>query len=198
MKSIKLTEAQRRMYEKEKANNFRQVARLLCTRSQHTLTASDIISDDESTSLSDNAGPSSNNSTVRSSKLATNLDSWGEFAEIANGEVDPAFVLREIDALSEPGYPYHEYRSLAVTGVQCLGVFRGPGREGVQGYVAFRPGIGRPVNNEVIIAFSGTCCVCRPFRIWTFGALCTQVLRILVRHRRMALAKTEKRQERGI
>ncbi len=174
MKSVRLTEAQRKMYEKEKEYNFRHIARLLCSRSRHTLTASEIISDDsdDSTPSNSNAGPSTSataaaasESAVRASKLATELASWGEFAEIAHGDIDPGFVLREIDALSEPGYPYHEYyRTLATPGVQCLGVFRGPGKEGVQGYVALRPGVGRAGNDEVIIAFSGTCCVWQVFQ----------------------------------
>ncbi|KLO06925.1 alpha/beta-hydrolase [Schizopora paradoxa] len=161
---IKLTDAQRAVYKSEEGYNFREIARLLVRRSGYTLTAADIISKKEP-SESASSSPS----------LIARLAAWGEFAEIALGELDPAFIIREIGSLSEPGGPYEAYRALAAPGVRCLGVFQGPGRKGVQGYVAFRPGSGKQggegeaernehVNDEVVVTFSGTCNVWHVFQ----------------------------------
>lgn len=125
-----MTDAQ--IHAREKEFNFRWIESISGTTSSRVLTDADLVPDD----------------------IVARLASVGEFAEIAHGSIDPAFVLTPENrrALTRPGFPLEGYATLADTTneIRCTRVFHGDiGRH--QGFVALLP-----ARNEVVLAFSGT------------------------------------------
>ncbi|KAL5534225.1 hypothetical protein ACEPAG_687 [Sanghuangporus baumii] len=121
-----LTESQRQMYELEKEENFRWIARLLASPSNRVLTSDDLVSHDMQREIAD----------------------IGQYAEVAHGYIDPDFVWRNLSRLVRPTYPLEGYGALS--GSQLVCVFHGRVAK-LQGYIAYRP-----TKQQLVVAFSGT------------------------------------------
>lgn len=119
---------QKRAYASEAEENFRWIAFLLATRSNHILTSSHLADDTIHSRISD----------------------MGEYAEMAHGSLSPSFVFRNLTDLCRTGFPLESYVALKKDGAHFVKQFTGS-VAGVQGYVAFRPQM-----HQLVVAFSGT------------------------------------------
>lgn len=72
------------MYNIEQAGNFRSIAKLCATRSQHTLTTADLAPD----------------------SLLEELAIYGHYAQAAYSIIDPVYVFENLESLLRPDYPF--------------------------------------------------------------------------------------------
>ncbi|GLB38753.1 putative alpha beta-hydrolase [Lyophyllum shimeji] len=129
-----LPEAQRRMYEMEREDNFRWASQLFARLAPDPLMSTDVVD----TALQDE------------------LSDIGQFAEVAHGSMDPEFVWKYMMQLSAPGYPLHGYSALL--GSELLFSLHGSVAD-LQGYVAYRP-----EQKQLVVAFSGTSSAAQAWR----------------------------------
>lgn len=127
--SSKLTAEQRRMYASEKQMNFRRIAKLCATRSDHVLTADELV------------GP----------EIQQELAEIGQFAEVAYSVLPPEYVFAHVDVLRRAGFPLEGYDALP--GTSLVLSFRGDVAD-LPGYVVYVP-----PRRRLIVAFSGTATV---------------------------------------
>ncbi|KDR80354.1 hypothetical protein GALMADRAFT_223234 [Galerina marginata CBS 339.88] len=125
-KSYVLTEEQRRMYASEKLENFRWISKLVATYSQHTLTDSDLASEN----------------------LYQELAELGQFAEAAYSAIPIDFLLENFATLSQPEYPLEHYNALS--DAILVDSFRGSFAD-LPVYVVYRPSAG-----QLLVSVSGT------------------------------------------
>ena len=128
-----LPESQRRMYAAETTENFRFVAKLLPAQSLRTLTSEDLTSDE----------------------LQHELAEIGQFAEVAHGSVSPEFIWKNMESLSQPGFPLDGYDALRES--ELISAFHGTVAR-LQGYIAYQP-----LTKQIIVAFSGTSSLSQTF-----------------------------------
>ncbi|KAF8531997.1 alpha/beta-hydrolase [Gautieria morchelliformis] len=119
---------QKRAYASESEENFRWISFLLATKSHQILTSAHVADD----------------------ALHAYISDIGEYAEVAHGSISPSFVFKNLDTLSQPGFPLEGYHGLKRDGPRLVTQFTGS-VSGVQGYAAFRPHA-----NQLVVAFSGT------------------------------------------
>jgi Lipase (class 3) len=120
--------SQKRAYASESEENFRWISFLLATKSNQILTSAHVADDATHAYISD----------------------IGEYAEIAHGSISPSFVFKNLDALSQPGFPLEGYHGLKRDDPRLVAQFTGSVSK-VQGYAAFRPHA-----HQLVVAFSGT------------------------------------------
>ncbi|KAH8120339.1 alpha/beta-hydrolase [Phellopilus nigrolimitatus] len=128
-----LSERQRRMYAREKEENFRWIARWLSSLSSRILTHEDLVA----------------------SALQLEIADIGQFAEVAHGSVDPDFVWKNLSRLVQPTFPLEGYNALE--GSELLGTLHGEAAN-LQAYIAYRP-----ATRQLIVAFSGTSSLAQTF-----------------------------------
>lgn len=121
-----LTVEQRQMYAAEKLVNFRFLAKLLGTRSNHILTSNDLAP----------------------LTLQSELSIFSQFAEVAYSVVPVKLVFEKLDVLSGTGFPLEGYDALKDS--VFVDAVRGEVAD-VPAYVAYRPQL-----KQLVIAFSGT------------------------------------------
>ncbi|KAG8761346.1 hypothetical protein FRC14_004751 [Serendipita sp. 396] len=140
-----------RMYASEKEDNFRWVARWLATTSSHVLTEGDRVDQ----------------------QVEDAVSALAEFAEIAHGSMDPAWILdpQNRKILARDGFPLAGYRALAgmrdgelLENIILVEKFKG-NIGNLQGYTALRMNPSTAarqttdsgtIKPQVILAFSGT------------------------------------------
>jgi len=125
---IELSPAQRQMYASEKQANFRWISKVLASSPPYTLTASDLVSSD----------------------LLLELAQLGQFAEVAYDffAPGPEFIFRNLDILTQPGFPLEGYGSLRGT---LLSSSLTGTVANLPAYVAYRS-----ATRQLIVAISGT------------------------------------------
>ena len=121
----KALHAEKRMYASEKEINFRQLHKLLATTSSRPLTVEDRVSE----------------------QVASSISALAEFAEIAHGLLDPAWVLEPLNRriLGRKGFPLEDYPVIAGTNdagdlledIRFVSKFIGQ-RGDLQGFTALR------------------------------------------------------------
>lgn len=121
----KALRAEKRMYASEKEINFRQLYRLFATTSTRPLTVEDRVS----------------------RQIAGSISTLAEFAEIAHGLLDPAWVLEPLNRkiLGRKGFPLEDYPAIASTSdagelledIRLVSKFMGERGE-LQGFTALR------------------------------------------------------------
>jgi predicted lipase len=119
-----LSESQRRLYALEKGDNFRWVVNIFSKPSLYTITSHDLASLD----------------------LQLELSEFGQFAEVAHGQLSPEFIWENMDRLLQPRFPLSGYNALRQS--ELISVFHGA-MGNYQGYIARR-------SNQLVVAFSGT------------------------------------------
>jgi hypothetical protein len=124
--TLELSPAQRHMYASEKQVNFRWISKLLAKPSPYKLTTSDMAAPD----------------------ILCELAQIGQFTEVAYGflKSGPEFIFRNLDMLTEPGFPLEGYDALQGT------VLSSSITGTVPAYVAFRPS-----TRQLVVAISGSC-----------------------------------------
>lgn len=118
------------IHAREREYNFRELDTLFASTSSYTLTSTDLATGD----------------------VVSQLACIGEFAEIAQGTVDPDFILANRAQLTQPGFPLEGYTTLAdlEQAAHCVSVFHSESPPH-QGYVALLP-----KRRTIVLAYSAT------------------------------------------
>lgn len=123
----KALRAEKRMYASEKEINFRRLYKLFATTSPRPLTVEDRASQ----------------------QIASSISALAEFAEIAHGLLDPAWILEPMNRkiLGRKGFPLEDYPAIAGTSdagelledIRFVSKFMGQQQQGgLQGFTALR------------------------------------------------------------
>ncbi|KAJ7591492.1 Alpha/Beta hydrolase protein [Mycena floridula] len=126
-KDYQLTEAQRRMYQSEKLDNFRWIFKLLARRSPRVLTLEDLVSEGKSLRIAE----------------------FGQYAELAYITVPLPFVFQNLSILTQVGFPLEGFNDALQSSELVADFFGEVARLHV--YIAFRP-----QNKQLVVAISGT------------------------------------------
>lgn len=114
------------MYNIEQAGNFRSIAKLCATRSQHTLTTADLAPD----------------------SLLEELAIYGHYAQAAYSIIDPVYVFENLESLLRPDYPFEGCDALL--GTILISTIKSSVAD-LEGIVAYHPS-----SKLLVIGLSGT------------------------------------------